>query len=694
MPLTEAQSLFINSKADFIRLLAPAGCGKTFSVVEKAKKLVDENPKIKINIFTFTKNATEEIKERCGNKITNVSVHTLNSWGNGYIAKNVLKHAQIIKNEHKKWYVLNALQPIWSSPKHSARFEVVLLGKRGQKKVQNSEKILALIDQFKNIGFKHIDFTRKFEENLEKYKQHLQFIKKVSLHRYYSTIVNEVILMIGKKKEADLPEQKKHEIIVRHWIPFWCDCCEHMLKTGLYTFDDQKYFANIELEKKLTTGKKRSGASKVDYIFIDEFQDTSPLDLSLIANLQKINNAALVIVGDDDQAIYEFRGASPYFILHPEQMFGHKFKTFILDENFRSPQNVVNKSVKLIRHNENRVDKDVKSTSKTKNASIKLIELETQEKMIDAIIQDIKQTAEDPTKTIAVLSRLKSSLLPYQILLTKENIPYSVSDDLAFFYTAGAKNLDRAMAIKQGHNTTPEALTDLVCMFSKNEIYQEPRGILTRAFYANYATLDNLAKIMLLLGEKQDKFKALFTHDWIVECVASIEKFYKANTVFDTLSILLTEFGGFQANYNRSLEDLYYRDPPFASLLNFAEKYNDNFSAFVQDFDRAMAKASSKNEDQDLLLPENENKNIILSTALRVKGQEFDKVIIIDANNGIWPKQVKNIAEAEREDIESERRLFYVATTRPKQFLHIYRSTTMNTYETQISPFVKEGSYN
>lgn len=144
MTITKAQSDFINSDAKFIRLLAPAGCGKTFSIVEKTKKLFNGDPKVKIAIFTFTRNATEEIKSRCNNDSA-VSVHTLNSWGNNYIKANVLKNPRIVSGKDMKWYVLNSLQPVWIKYTHRDKYEPLLTGRS---RIKNSEKILNLIDEY------------------------------------------------------------------------------------------------------------------------------------------------------------------------------------------------------------------------------------------------------------------------------------------------------------------------------------------------------------------------------------------------------------------------------------------------------------------------------------------------------------------------------------------------------------------
>lgn len=675
MALTKAQQDFIVCNDKYIRLLAPAGCGKTFSIIEKTKSILNANPKAKINVFTFTRNAGQEIKDRCG-KGDSLAVNTLNSWGNNYVKANVLKNARIISSAtDRKWCVLNNLQPVWRKKEHNI-FEEILTGRA---KVKYSEKILNLIDEFKNIGFKHTDFTKNTKQNEEIYINFMQFISKLDLMRYYDTLLSNLVNDLPLKHEIRSSEEL-HSFILRHWIPFWRDCCEQMIINGIYTLDDQKYFANMELESRLSKGERWNGATKIDYIFIDEFQDTSPLDLMLISNLQKITDAGLIIVGDDDQAIFEFRGATPYFILHPDEIFGHEFTTFILDKNFRSPANIVEKSQLLISNNKNRVDKSVSAESNKPLAKIVHLEANN-ELLVNSVIEVIKKTLQETEDNIVILSRLKASLLPYQVLLTKDNIDYSVSDDLAFFYTQAAQNLNGVLEIKRKNKQLgPDELTDLICLYSRTEIYKPAREILWHWLMANSANLDNIHEILWQLGKTKSNFEKLLTKDFVDSFEHAVVNFVNAANVYDTLKCLLGEFEGLKKNYSRSLEDLYYRDPPLASLLDFAQQYNDNFDDFYEDFNRAISKAVSSAE----FVLEQANSRVILSTALRVKGQEFDNVVILNANDGVWPKTQSKTKKAE---VEAERRLFYVAVTRVKDTLYFASGTDTK------SPFIAEGQF-
>ena len=98
-------------------------------------------------------------------------------------------------------------------------------------------------------------------------------------------------------------------------------------------------------------------------MFVDEFQDVNPLDIALVKAIVERNRATVTIAGDDDQAIFEWRGATPEYILNPERYFDSPFTTYILGVNYRSPHNSVDHSQRLIANNERRVPKQIKAAN-------------------------------------------------------------------------------------------------------------------------------------------------------------------------------------------------------------------------------------------------------------------------------------------------------------------------------------------
>ena len=136
--------------------------------------------------------------------------------------------------------------------------------------------------------------------------------------------------------------------------------------------DDQKYFAYLDERKKVEERNFLSGAARYNHILVDEFQDDNPLDLALVKATADRNRVTVIIAGDDDQAIFEWCGVTPEYILDTAKYFGSPFDTYILGGNYRSPGNVVEHSQRLIAHNENRIPKQIEAADNKWKARIEV----------------------------------------------------------------------------------------------------------------------------------------------------------------------------------------------------------------------------------------------------------------------------------------------------------------------------------
>ena len=164
---------------------------------------------------------------------------------------------------------------------------------------------------------------------------------------------------------------------------------------------------------------------------VDEFQDINPLDLALIKVIVERNQSTLTIVGDDDQAIYEWRGASPEYILQPQQYFGAQFKDYQLETNYRSPRNIVNYSQNLISRNRNRVIKKVKAAENAGTAEINVMAIDSISDRL-RYVTDIVRNTEYPGK-VAVIGHRRSHLIPYEIYFASDGAPFKTAADLDIF---------------------------------------------------------------------------------------------------------------------------------------------------------------------------------------------------------------------------------------------------------------------
>ena len=158
----------------------------------------------------------------------------------------------------------------------------------------------------------------------------------------------------------------------------------------------------------------------------------------------------------------------------------------------------------------------------------------------------------------------------------------------------------------------------------------------------------------------------------------------EATSVSETLNKLSVNFEGLQSDFGKAEEDIFYTDLPFFELAEYASRYGDDYESFVNDIERA--------KDTLVYIPPFDDADgenlwgdpLHLMTALRAKGKEFDTVILLDVIDGIWPNRNARTPE----QIEAERRVFYVAFTRAKR--NILMLINRNMANSTISPFVDE----
>lgn len=145
--------------------------------------------------------------------------------------------------------------------------------------------------------------------------------------------------------------------------------------------------------------------------------------------------------------------------------------------------------------------------------------------------------------------------------------------------------------------------------------------------------------------------------------------FLATKSVADMLEYVGENFIGLQKDLRKADDDIFYADPPFCELADFSRRYGESFDKFYFDVQKAIATLSSYLQHDEDEISEEQEKNINarlhLMTALRTKGKEYDSVFILATNETIWPIR---FAKTE-EQLEAERRLFYVAVTRARREL-------------------------
>ena len=440
-----------------------------------------------------------------------------------------------------------------------------------------------------------------------------------------------------------------------------------------FTYEDQKYVACHNEEKQLNENKFSSGSAKYDYIFVDEFQDINFLDLRLIKVIAKRNHATLTIIGDDDQAIFEWRGASSKYILSPNQFFDLSFEKYKLAVNYRSPKNIIEHSQRLIENNSNRVRKEISSTiSEEANIEVHKITGGFTENL--KLVQKILGDSHDQTTHVAIIGRKRSQLIPYQIHFVSRDIPFCcIAEDLLIFRSQAFDNLLKLLLIKKKANNEQNksrinADLLLLCRFvSRYGLNQEKQRHLRE--YLNESSYQTVNQAINVL------------YDYDEDIATRLQEFVDTDTVSEALLKLGEHFEGLKYDFQKAENDIFYAGPPFSHLAEYAHSYKRDYEKFVSDIENA--KSTLAHVDRE---GEDGQQQLHLMTATRAKGKEFHTVVLLDVINGIWPS---NRAETQ-DQIEAERRLFYVAFTRAKRRV-IMLLNKMNPPSPYIpSPYIEE----
>ena len=384
---------------------------------------------------------------------------------------------------------------------------------------------------------------------------------------------------------------------------------------------------------------------KFRYILIDEFQDVNQLQYDIVRLLALPENN-LFLVGDDDQSIYRFRGARPEIMLQIPKDFP-QLQQVILKQNYRCTGEIVEKSQNVIRWNDARYEKQLF----TENDKGKLIEIRTFENESEETTWLLKQIQKDlaegcPHKEIAILFRTNHNCRMTVERLMEYNIPFTMRDVLPNLYEHWlAKNMVAYMHLAVGGRERKDFLA----------IMNRPNRYLSReAFYEKEVPFEILYQFYEGKEWMCDRIEK-FEHD--LKMMKNMAPFAAINYI--RYGIGYDEFLKEYAQYRKiKVEELY-------DLLREIQESAKGYKTFQEWFD-SMDVYKEKLKEQSEKVRQQEG--IVVSTLHSAKGLEFERVYILDVNEGCMPYQ-KAILDPE---IEEERRMFYVGMTRAKKELHLY----------------------
>lgn len=416
--------------------------------------------------------------------------------------------------------------------------------------------------------------------------------------------------------------------------------------------------------------------NRYKYIMVDEFQDTNTIQYQLIKMLS-IASQNIFIVGDEDQSIYSFRGAKIENIKLFQQDFPN-YKTIILNQNYRSNQNILDAANSVIKNNENRIKKELYSEKKSKNLIVykRLDSQYEEEQYIVKTIKELNKTI--PYNEMAILYRANSLSRGIEESLVREGIPYKIFGGFSYFSRKEVKDIIAylRLIVDDSSNVSVKRLANI----PKRKVGK-----------TTLEKLENIAK-----NNKMSMFEAIDIsgNKGLMEFKETILDIRKK--VFDEplnkyIDIILNNSGYMSILNEESdeekenrLDNIY----EFNSIIEEAIEANPDSSnlelleLLLEDLALRTDKNDVGNTDSDVY--------VSVMTLHQSKGLEFEVVFLMAMEEEIFPS-ARAILEG---NIEEERRLAYVGITRAKEHLYITNARTRRLYG-QIqsfnqSRFVKE----
>ncbi|SEH84181.1 ATP-dependent helicase [Epilithonimonas hominis] len=612
--LNEAQFEAVTTLQGPLMVLAGAGSGKTRVLTMRIAHLITNGvDPFNILALTFTNKAAKEMKERIA-KVVGVS-DARSLWMGTFHSV----FARILRSEaHYLGYPSNFT--IYDAQDALNVLKKVIKDMSVDAEVYKAKKVLSRISQYKN--------------NL------------ITVNAYF----NNPELM-----EAD---ERANMRLIGEIYRKYVEAC---FKNGAMDFDDLLLKTNELLTRFPEVLAKYQ--DRFRYILVDEYQDTNHSQYLIVKALaSKFEN--ICVVGDDAQSIYSFRGANIYNILNFKKDYPDAV-TVSLEQNYRSTQNIVDAANVVISKNLQQFKKNVFSENEVgeKIKVYRSLSDADEANFVSANIFELHNTQQRKFSDFAILYRTNSQTRAFEDALRKKNIPYRVYGGLSFYQRKEVKDLLAYLRILINENDS-EALSRIInypargigeTTQNKLIVFADARNVpITQVldnlgFYAPQLGLNNgiitkLGDFWAMIKAFQVMLKTENVYDVAMEVAkrSGLIKFLKEDQTpegisrVENIQELLNSMQGF-IEEQRQIED---GDP---SLSNFLEN---------------IALSSDTQNDKD------DGDKVSLMTIHLSKGLEFPVVYLVGLEENLFPSFMSS---STREELEEERRLFYVALTRAEK---------------------------
>jgi len=629
--LNDKQLAAVSTRAQYARVIAGAGSGKTRVLTYRISYLISEmnvDPN-KIVAIAFTNKVAGEMKERALKLLKGVgkglTVSTFHSWCAKFLRK-----------------------------------EIDVLGFPNNFTIMDDEDTETLI---KDIG---VELGYKRNDDMVKYAIGYIAANKCKGKYPENVLVDEHALDRTKKalKIFHIYEERKDKMLS-------LDFDDLLLRT----IQILQEFPEI----------RAKWQSRIDHILIDEFQDTNDVQFKLVTLLMK-ETTNLYVVGDPDQTIYTWRGANQNIILNFNKTFPLA-ETLILDRNYRSTGEILDHANKLIAHNKKRVPKDLYTESekgdpiKVENSRKRDDEAFYVANEIENIIRKYPNTS---YRNIAILYRAAYLTLPFENEFMRRKIPYQIFGGIKFFQRKEIKDVLAYFRLIYNHedDLSFERIVNVprrgIGDSTMDELKAEKEA--NNLSYFNY--LDQIENFETSIKPKNIMALTALIHS-IKQTKSKLDEGLEAYPKI--LEDFIRELGYFEylsSDDETAEERLQNVKSLFDDIVDFLRNNPESsFETYLENASLQTSQDEIKNGDY-----------VSMMTIHVAKGLEFDHVFVVSMIDGVFPSR-RTEDEAGEDGLEEERRLAYVAFTRAKKHLYITTNSAYSFVlqkESSVSRFIKE----
>ncbi len=436
---------------------------------------------------------------------------------------------------------------------------------------------------------------------------------------------------------------------------------ERLIKADAMDFDDM-IFNTVVILRDFPEVREKYG-SQFRYIMVDEYQDTNHMQYELVRLLSEVNGN-LCVVGDDDQSIYRFRGATIRNILEFEDTFANTC-VIKLEQNYRSTKTILKAANSVIRNNTARKDKTLWTDNQTGD---KIIRYNAYDEYDESrfIVNTINDAVAEggSYSDYAVLYRMNSQSQNIERAFVRAGIPYKVIGGRRFYERREIRDMIAYLSVISNHNDNARL---------RRIINIPKRGIGDKTVSQIEEISDMLGQSMYETMEHKDEFEVLLKSSQKLEEFCDIindmsEELENGVMVSDMYSKLLERTGYpafIKKESDHGEEAVENVQELKSSIMRYEQENPEN--ATLQGFLEEVALFT----DLDTYNTENDSSFVVMMTLHSAKGLEFDNVFVPGMEENTFPSYLSTLSE---EEMQEERRLAYVGITRARNKLYLSAS--------------------